>query len=190
MRVHEERAQGVVEFAFIATVLMLLFLGTVDFARFLYYDLSIQSATRVGAETASNHCPSKADCYLSAATPDDYVLQAAYCEANPYLTLNMVNPITTCSPCGPSLTCTDPCGSTGGCQACPTSGQDVCLTRDTTTTTSGCSSSHACVTVSIGYHFQPISFYLSWLFSAQPCWTGDSTSNGHTLCASAMGRVS
>jgi Flp pilus assembly protein TadG len=38
-RMHrEERAQGVIEFAVIAMILMFTFLGTVDFARFMYRD--------------------------------------------------------------------------------------------------------------------------------------------------------
>src|SRR5579872_6827705 len=56
-RVRDENAQGLVEFAIVAMVLLLLFLGAVDYGRFLYYRAANQSAARVGAETASNHCP-------------------------------------------------------------------------------------------------------------------------------------
>jgi len=48
----------------------------------------------------------------------------------------------------------------------------------------------------VGYKFHPISFLLDWVFSTQQCWTSaggapldDSTSNGHTLCASSVGKV-
>lgn len=196
-RAQDERAQGVVEFALIAVILMFLFLGTVDFSRFLYYNMAIQNATRVGVEAASNHCPSFHNCYLSTATPDDYILQSTYCEADPYVNLKMVNPVNTCNPCGPTVTsCTDPCGS-AGCQSCPTQGQDMCVLRDTTST--DCSTTHPCVTVYAGYKFQPISPFLNWVFQARSCWpvsnvpgsgSTDSTSNGHTLCASSTGRVS
>jgi hypothetical protein len=189
-RIHDERAQGVVEFALIVTVLMLLFLGTADFARFLYYQSAIQNSARVGAEAAGKQCVS-----IDAAcgTPsNDYVLQAAVCEAKPYVAFQMATSIVSCSPCGPKSTaCANgPCGSSG-CQACPTSGQDVCVSRDSTST--GCSTSQPCVTVSAGYNFQPISFFLtvnSWLFPARSCWGSDPTSNGHTLCASSEGRTS
>ena len=188
--VHDESAQGVVEFAFIVSVLMVVFLGTVDFARFLYYQSAIQNAARVGAVAAGKQCVS-----IDAAcgTPsNDYILQAAFCEAKPYVTFQLVTSIVSCNPCGASSTsCPNgPCGS-AGCQACPAQGQDVCVTQDTAS--SGCSAAHACVTVSVGYNFQPISFYLTvnnWLFSARSCWGSDPTSNGHTLCASSEGRQS
>jgi hypothetical protein len=188
--IHDERAQGVVEFAFIAMILMMLFLGTADFARFLYYQSAIQNAARVGAEAAGKQCVS---IDASCGTPsDDYVLQAAVCEAKPYVAFQMATSIVSCSPCGPKSTAcpNGPCG-TSGCQACPTQGQDACVTRDTAS--SGCSTAHACVTVSVGYDFQPIAFYLNvgnWLFSPRTCWGTDQTSNGHTLCASSEGRTS
>jgi len=53
-----ENAQGVIEFALMLTVLMLLFLGTVEFSRFLYYDNAIRNAARVGVETGMKHCAS------------------------------------------------------------------------------------------------------------------------------------
>src|SRR5579872_2268444 len=84
-RIHDEDAQGVVEFALVSVVLLWLFLGTVDFARFLYYDVGITSAARVGAETAINHCPfASSNCGVSpTVVPDTLVLWRTYCEANP-----------------------------------------------------------------------------------------------------------
>ena len=57
-----ERAQGLIEFALMAPILMMLFLGTVDYGRFLYYSVAINNAARLGVETAVNHCYERYDC--------------------------------------------------------------------------------------------------------------------------------
>jgi Flp pilus assembly protein TadG len=185
-RIHDEKAQGVVEFALIASVLVLLFVGTVDFARFLYYDTAIKSAARVGAEMASNHCLHAGPCAdintSKTATADAYVLWSTYCEASPYLSLSPSYP--SCTP-GTAYNWVPTCGSLG-CTACT---NDICVSPSTR-------QSGTQVTVSVGYKFHPISFLLDWIFSTQQCWTSaggapldDSTSNGHTLCASSVGKV-
>jgi hypothetical protein len=189
-RIHDERAQGVVEFAIILMALMLMFLGTVDFSRFLYYQTAIQSAARAGAGASVKQCVS---IDASCGTPsNDYVLQATVCEAQPFVALQAASPIVSCNPCGPKSTAcpNGPCG-TAGCQACPTQGQDVCVSQDTSS--SSCSTAHPCFKVNVGFNFQPISFFLTagnWLYPARSCWGSDPTSNGHTLCASAEGRAS
>jgi hypothetical protein len=83
-----EGAQGVIEFALIITALLLVFLGTVDFSRFLYYQTAIDNAVRVGAESTINHCYSHSACGSSAtATTADDALWSTYCEAKAYITL-------------------------------------------------------------------------------------------------------
>src|SRR5947209_20220096 len=80
---HGEEAQAVLEILIIVPVLLYFFLGTVDFCRFLYYANAIQSAARVGAEAASNHCPyAGTACGQSGtAVSDTFVIWATYCEA-------------------------------------------------------------------------------------------------------------
>ncbi|HEX6509696.1 MAG TPA: TadE family protein [Chloroflexota bacterium] len=74
-----------IEFAFIATVLLLLFLGTTDYARFLYYDTGMRNVARVAAETAINRCLSNAVCNTSSQpASNDEILWSVYCEARPY----------------------------------------------------------------------------------------------------------
>jgi hypothetical protein len=83
-----EGAQGVIEFALILTVLMLVFLGTVDFSRAFYYQTGVDNGARVAAEAAINHCYSHSSCgAVSTASTVDDVLWSAYCEAKQYLTL-------------------------------------------------------------------------------------------------------
>jgi hypothetical protein len=187
-RIHDEAAQGVIEFAIVASVLVLLFVGTVDFARFLYYDTAINSAARVGAEMASNHCWAAGPCSDpnngSTATADAYVLWSTYCEASPYLSLTP-SYSGGCT-AGQSASWVPSCGSLG-CTPCT---NDICVYP-------GTRNKGVQVTVSVGYKFHPITFLLDWIFSTQQCWTAsggastdDSTSNGHTLCATSVGRVS
>lgn len=178
--IHDEQAQGVVEFAFIAMILMLIFLGTVDYARFLYYDTAIQSAARVGAETAINRCYNPVICgTASAPTADDYVVQSTYCEAAPYMGLRPS--VTTCAPCTSISGCTSPCTSSCLSNVCQ---QDICISPTGSRTT------RSTVTISVGYRFKPISFLMSPFFGDQQCWDSDSAStNHHTLCATSTGRV-
>jgi hypothetical protein len=44
------------------TMPVLVFSGTVDFSRFMYFNTAVAEAARVGAETAIGHCPTAADC--------------------------------------------------------------------------------------------------------------------------------
>lgn len=200
-RCHDEQAQGVVEFALILTVVMMLFLGTVDFARFLYYDTAIQDAARIGVEVASNHCDPGANCGLSTSPmTSDYVMQATVCEAQPYVTLQ---PQISCAPCSTSP-CTSPCGGAGGCPAA--CGQDVCIDPSYPPGNSASvPQPPPDVTVSVGYDFKPISFFLNGgqlpfignisLFQEHSCYntssgSDDPTVNHHTICASSTGRIS
>lgn len=77
-----------VEFAIVAVILLMLFLGTVDYARFLYYDTSLRSVTRVGAETAINRCLANNVCSPGTQTASvNEILWSIYCEARPFTTL-------------------------------------------------------------------------------------------------------
>src|SRR5947208_3672128 len=79
-----EYAQSLIEFAFIAPILLLIFLGIVDYSRFMYFNQVIVSAARAGGETAINHCAYHATCGMTD-TPvgDDFIAQAVYCDAAP-----------------------------------------------------------------------------------------------------------
>jgi TadE-like protein len=179
-RTSDERAQGMIEFALIVMVLLLLFAGTVDFSRFLYYQSAISSAARVGAETAMNHCASSATCGLStAATTDDFVMWSTYCEAAPEIVLNPS--FSSCTPCA-TASCTPTCASSP-CNDC--AHKDICVSP------AGTRTSGKSVTVYVGYSFQPITPIIGQFFQTVSCWPGDSTSvNDHTLCAKSVGQVS
>jgi len=175
-----ERGQGVVEFAILVPTLLLFFLGTVDFARFLYYQTSIQAAARAAAETASNPCPTWSTCYQNqSATPTNLILWSAYCEASPAVSLQPQ--FTSCTPsstsnwsptCSTGFTCTSTCSG------------NICINQSTSG--SSCSSTQPCVTVNVGYNFHPISPWMYPFFNNQSC---GSSSQSFTLCASATGRV-
>jgi Flp pilus assembly protein TadG len=170
----DESAQGVIEFALIVTILLLIALGTFDYARFLYYQRGLTTAVRVGAEYASNHCYQRTTCgQTNTATPDLNVMWATSCESLPYISLTP-----TYQSCDPYQTVT--CSSTS-CSSCTA---DICVTPSTRSTGTA-------VTVTVGYSFKPISFLIAPFFTEHSCFTGDTTSvNHHTLCASAVGRVS
>jgi hypothetical protein len=209
-----EEAQALIEFALFATVLLYFFLGTVDFARFLYYDNAIRSAARVGAEAASNHCPyAKSSCGSNGTVvSDNYVIWATYCEAATYVNLNLgqytigqantqsvgtagynkgTGMISQCNPddtTANASTWAPTCASGASCANCTT---DVCVAP--TTRVSG-----TALTVSVGYDFKPITPLLSQFFPVQQCWsTSDSPAptatdlitSQHTLCAKAAGQV-
>jgi Flp pilus assembly protein TadG len=195
-RLHDERAQGVVEFAFIVSVLTLLFVGVVDYSRFLYYNTAIQSAARVAAEDAGNHCINATNCAdpntaSTTATTDTYVLWDAYCEAQPYVSLTPA--FTSCDNNGSSSSWTPTMSGSGSNCA-----NDVCVYPACASTLSCSRSSGTQVTVSVGYKFHPIAFLLDWAFQEKSCWTASGgasqdvsvASNHHTLCATAVGRVS
>lgn len=177
-----ERAQGTVEFAVIIPVVALMFLGALDFARFLYYDDAVTSAARAGAEAAINHCTSRVTCGISETpTSDAWIVQATACDALPTITLNPQP--TTCSSClTASCSATDPCSATCLSNVCQ---QDICISPSGTGRTIGSD-----VTVSVGYNFQPITPLIAPFFNTTACWTGDPSSNKHTLCANATGSIS
>ena len=177
-----EGAQGLIEFALISPLLLLLFLGVVDFSRFMYYDNAIRSAARTGAEVASNHCFYPYNCAeSSAAATDDYVMQAVACEARPYVYLNPQP--STCSPCL-SNSCTSPYASD---PCSPSCSQDVYIDPAYAPGSSVTDASGADVTVSVGYDFRPITPIIGKFFSTQSCYPGDTGT--HTLCATFVGRV-
>jgi Flp pilus assembly protein TadG len=184
---NDESAQGVVEFAILIVALMLMFLGVVDFSRFMYYDTAIRNAARVGAEVAGNYCNVPGCGSQSTATSDDYVMQATYCEATQAQVASGIaaislQPAVDCTPCTTS-SC-DPCSSTspylGACTPCQ---KDICINP------TGTRSSGSSVTVYVGYNFQPLSFYMQPFFPSRTCFPSGSTENTHTLCAEAVGRV-
>lgn len=186
--IHDERAQGIVEFAFVATALMFLFLGTIDFSRFMYYDTAITNAARVGAETAGNYCNVPGCGVQNSPTTDDSVMQSTYCEATAsQVSLGAsaisLQPAVDCTPC--TTTTCDPCSSTspylGACTPCT---KDICI-NPTGTRTKG-----STVTVYVGYLFKPYAFYIAPFFNDTTCFpSGSAGENEHTLCASAVGRV-
>lgn len=208
-----ERGQGVIEFALILSILMLLFLGTVDFARVMYYDLALGSAARVGAETAINHCVAPGQtCGYTSGVSDAFVMQATECESAGSVKLlpaldNATTPASyPCTPCP-----TGPCNTTLPVSTCDSTcvahdcTNDVCIQTCTDGTCSDLSSgstlsSGTLVKVTVGYDFTPISPILTGmanlpfvgpavnLFKPTQCWPGDTAK--HTLCASSTGRVS
>lgn len=193
-RIHDERAQGVIEFALIVSVLMLLFLGTVDYARFLYYNTAVTNAARVGAELAGNHCVNETICAdpntaSTTVTGDNYVLWAAYCEASPYVALTPS--FSSCDNSGKLASWSPSCssGCSGGLGSSCTN--DICANPASR-------SQGTQVSVTVGYKFHPIAFLLDWVFTEHQCWTtgGGASSddnisqNHHTLCATSTGKVS
>jgi len=186
--VQDENAQGLIEFALILTILMILFLGAVDYSRFLYYDQALQSAARVGAETASNHCPyASSSCGQTlVATSDTYVMWSTYCEAAPYI---KATPSYTSCVAGSYSSWTPTCAHL----PCTNCLNDICVSppclNDICVSPSDRASGKQ-VTVAMGWSFKPISFYMSQFFSDTSCFTGDVTTvNHHTICASAVGKV-
>jgi hypothetical protein len=208
-RGHGEEAQAVLEILIIFPVLLFFFLGTVDLVRFMYYAGAIQSAARVGAEAASNHCPyAGAACGQSGtAVSDTFVIWSTYCEAATSVNLNLGQyPIgqpnttpsavqayqsTTISPCTADdtrKTWTPTCNNGSSCANCI---NDICVAPTTR-------SSSTQVSVSLGYDFRPITPLMDRFFSDQQCWLAtdtpaplgsDPASNKHTLCARAVGGV-
>lgn len=180
----QERAQGVVEFAVVITMLMFFFMGTIDFSRFMYYRTAIANAARVGAEVGGNYCNISTCGVQPSPTSDDVIMQATYCEATQNTLATGVAaiklaPTVSCTPCT-TVTC-DPCSSSA-CTACA---KDICIDPLAATRTKG-----TYFTVYVGYNFQPISPLISTFFPSQRCWASvGSTENTHTLCATAVGHV-
>lgn len=184
LQIAGERAQGTVEIAILVPVLVLGFLGVVDFSRFMYYQQSISSAARTGMDIAINHCSTHVNCGMTD-TPagDDFVIQAVYCDAAPRVTLRPAP--ASCASCM-TVTCT--VGATALCDATCLAGlctQDIC-----TSPTAASRVNSANVTVFIGYSFKPITPLIGRFFPDRTCWSGDPSSNHHTLCAAATGAVS
>lgn len=171
-----EEAQALIEFAILSTAMLFIFLGTVDFSRFLYYDNAVRSAARVGAEVGGGHCAFPT-CVNAPGNviPDAEIMWATYCEAKPNV---IINPIySSCTP-GSSPPCASVCTN---CSA------DICVSpgdgsRTITPPTQ--------FSVSVGYSFKPISPLISAFFHESSCFAGDDTTvNHHTLCATSVGRV-
>ena len=190
----DEEAQGLIEFALLLTALSLIFVGVVDYSRFMYYQTSIQSAARVGAEVASNNCYRASGCTnLSQVTINSGIMQATECETSGAARLSW-NPSIVCSnqSSDPCLSCTNSanwCSSTsndpGGnvCIQRYASGTPECTTAVSTATVA----SGQCVKVIVGYNFHPLSLAVGRFFPKTACWSGDSF--GHQLCATAVGTV-
>jgi hypothetical protein len=174
----DERAQGLIEFALISTALLLLFAGTVDFSRFMYYSTAINSAARVGASLGTNACLTPELCGRTVLPTDSYVMQAASCEAKPYVSLQ---PQISCDTCITS-TCTTPCDPSS-CPS-PCAAEDICVQRSLP---SGAPADGQTVIVTVGYHFDFISPILGQFFPNVACFTGDTRT--HNICAHATGIV-
>jgi hypothetical protein len=178
-----ERAQGLIEFALIAPTLLLIFLGVVDYSRFMYFNQTIVSAARSGGDTVINHCAFHATCGMTD-TPvgDDFVVQAVYCDASPHIQLQPQ--AATCASCL-TTTCNSPitiCDASCLAQVCA---KDVCVSPLAANRTNGTD-----VTVTVGYSWKPITPLIAVFFPDKSCWPLDPASNHHTLCASATGNVS
>ena len=194
-RLHrDESAQGLIEFAILASVLMLVFLGTVDFSRFLYYDNAIRSAARVGAERAGNHCTPTCG---QTVTTVDFVVQAAVCEANIGL---QPAPVQGCYNCklttSTPIECNDPYNPSSSTYSAvnpcsPSCAQDVYVNPVFVPGTTSSASPNTPITVTVGFSFKPITPLISQFFSELSCYSGDVAGvNHHTLCATAVGRES
>jgi hypothetical protein len=117
----EERAQGVIEFAILAMILMLLFLGTVDFSRFMYFNNAIQNAANAGAQVETTGCVNGQVCgNLYVATQDNFARQATVCEGRPtvnllpYPTASGWDFCRACIQAGVTCVNNDPCQGPGG----------------------------------------------------------------------------
>ena len=179
-RVGDEGAQSMIELSLIVPFLILAFLGIVDYSRFMYFQQSISSAARTGADIAMNHCTDHSSCGMVATpTADEFVIQATYCDAAPTVALRPA-PVT----CASSMTNVTPssvCGTTCLAGLCV---QDICTSPTAATRVNGMD-----VTVYVGYRFQPITPLISHFLPVLACWPSDPLSNRHTVCARATGNV-
>lgn len=196
-RMHrDETAQGVVEFAIIGMALLLFFAGIVDFSRFMYYKSALTNAARVAAQIAGEPCATQKLCGRTKINTNDYIQQAAICEAKPYMSIESNMTSVSGFSCNTCITgpCISPCGSS----ACPASAgpciRDVCVLRCPTSfsSDSDCSSTRALargqpVIVDVGYQFQAITPVIRRFFPTIACWPGDTTP--HTLCGRSLMRV-
>lgn len=177
-----EQAQGLIEFALIAPSLILIFLGVVDFSRFLYFNQAIVNAARAGGDTAINHCAFHATCgMVDTPVGDDFIVQSVSCDAAPYVRLQPQ--VATCASC---LTTNCNAGVTICSAACLAQicMKDVCINPLAATRTNGMD-----VTITVGYSWKPITPLIATFFPDKACWSQDPSSNHHTLCASSTGNV-
>jgi TadE-like protein len=179
---HRERAQGLIEFAIIAPSLILIFLGVVDFSRFMYFNQAIVSAARAGGDAAINHCAFHATCgMIDTPVGDDFIVQAVYCDASPNVQLQPQ--AATCASCL-TTNCNSPvtiCNVSCLAKICT---QDICINPLAAGRTNGMD-----VTVTVGYSWKPITPLIATFFPDKACWSQDPATNHHTLCASATGNV-
>jgi Flp pilus assembly protein TadG len=177
-----ERGHAMLEFAFIAPVVVLIFCGVVDFSRFLYYDQAVVGAARSGTEMAINHCVSHSSCGITdSPVGDDFVVQAVYCSAMPQVQLHPQ--ASTCASCL-TVNCsaaTPICDTSCLANICV---QDICTNPLAASRTNGVQ-----VSVAVGYSFKPFTPLLSMFFPDKQCWSGDSLTNHHTICATSTGAV-
>jgi Flp pilus assembly protein TadG len=177
-----EHAQSLIEFACVAPILLLIFLGITDYSRFMYFNQTIASAARDGGDTAINHCAYHATCGMTD-TPvgDDFIVQAVYCDASPHVQLQPQ--ASTCASCL-TTTCNSPtsiCGAACLAQICV---KDICIAPLGATRANGVD-----VTVTVGYSWKPITPLMNIYFPDKSCWVADPLTNHHTLCASVTGSV-
>jgi TadE-like protein len=194
LRFHrDESAQGVIEFAVLLTALVLMFSGTVDFSRFMYFNTAAADAARVGAEAAIGHCPTATDCGQTYIATYDLVLQSMNCEGTPYV---QFQPTLACTP----ITAAGASPCSGGAAGCPSPcSQDICITPSYTPGTNTLpTTSSPDVTVRVGFDFTPFTPLMNQFFPARHCWTNvtsgtqtitDPLSSNHTICAQSVGRV-
>lgn len=178
-----EPAQGLIEFAIIAPTILLIFLGVIDYSRFMYFNQTIASAARAGGDTAINHCAYHTTCGMTD-TPvgDDFIVQSVYCDASPHIQLQPQ--AASCASCL-NKTCNAPvtlCDASCLAQICF---KDICINPLAASRTN-----YMDVTVTVGYSWKPITPLISAFFPDKSCWVRDPASNHHTLCASVTGNVS
>lgn len=192
-RIHNEEAQSLIEFALFITFAMLMLLGTIDFSRFMYFDTAIHSAARLGAEVAGNHCTPS--CGTIPVTTVDWVVETTVCEASIGL---QPQPVQGCNGCayikgGPGG-CNDPynTSTTTYSPTAPSLTQDVYVSPAYAPDSPDPGlTSPTVVTVSVGYNFTPVTPLMQQFFQPISCFPGDSVaSNHHTLCATAVGKIS
>jgi Flp pilus assembly protein TadG len=177
-----EHAQGLIEFALIAPSLILIFLGVVDYSRFMYFNQAIVNAARAGGDTAINHCAFHATCgMIDTPVGDDFIVQSVYCDAAPYVQLQPQ--AATCASCL-TTNCNSLvtiCNATCLASICT---KDICINPLAATRNNGMD-----VTITVGYSWKPITPLIATFFPDKACWSQDPASNHHTLCASATGNV-
>ncbi len=174
---HGEQANSMIEFALVVSILLLLLLGTLDYGRFLYYDIAIGNAAEVGLQTAMNPCAYQPSCDSQAVPQTDSVIMwSAYCEGHD--SVHLAPAYVSCPPCS-----ANDCVPPGGVNYVPCV-QDICVSP------AGTRTDQEQVQVTVGYNFRPMTILVDQFFPGRSCYAGDSVAaNHHTLCAVATGRV-